>query len=130
MIPNFNVIVHLRVIRVELRKALFKFCDGSLLLIVESLTEERFGNLRLGLVSFFLEFFDLLKFISQRFVTWVQFDGFFNLDDSIFVLMQLGKGLGSEIISLDSFLIKFKSLPAINQSLFVVATLKTDYRNI
>jgi hypothetical protein len=44
--------------------------------------------------------------------------------------MQLGKGLGSEIISLDSFLIKFKSLPAINQSLFVVATLKTDYRNI
>ena len=44
--------------------------------------------------------------------------------------MQLGKGLSSKIVSLHSFIIKFKSLPAINQSLSVVATLKANDCNV
>ena len=70
-ISNFKIKVNLRVINLKLWKVFFEFCNGSLLLIVESLTKERFRNFRLSFVSLFLQFFDLLKFISQSFVDWV-----------------------------------------------------------
>jgi len=83
-----NVEVNLRVGRIEIWECLLNLGDGSLLFVVKTLNEERFGDLGLldGVLFFYL--LNLLELLSQCFIARIKLDGLLDLQDGILVLMQ------------------------------------------